>query len=212
MRIDNEFTVQAPLETVWNHLLDVEKVAPCMPGAKLTEVVDERTYRGTTSVKVGPVNLTFAGTVVVEERDDAAHRVVLMAQGMEQKGKGAATASVVSRLDAVESGTKVVMETHLTITGAVAQYGRGMMLDISQRLARQFAQCLEENIEAQGVAIEAAAAQLAEAGLPPPAAPSPVPPVGPAAAEPVKGMRLGLWALWRAIGRLIRRLFGAREV
>src|SRR5438105_11405986 len=134
MQLQSEFVVQAPIEQVWSFLLDVERVAPCMPGAELTEVVDDRTWKGKTNIKVGPVALSFAGTVVMQERDDAAHRVVLKAQGMEQRGKGAASASVVSHLEEVAGGTKVTMQADLTISGAVAQYGRGMIQDISQRL------------------------------------------------------------------------------
>ncbi|HXF36599.1 MAG TPA: SRPBCC family protein, partial [Actinomycetota bacterium] len=93
MLIENEFEVPAPVDRLWEHLLDVERVAPCMPGAELTEVVDDRTWKGKVNVKFGPVSLSFAGTVTMEERDDAAHRVVLKAQGMEQKGKGAASAN-----------------------------------------------------------------------------------------------------------------------
>src|SRR5213083_2801343 len=112
MRIENDFTVQAPIERVWDYLLDVEKVAPCMPGAQLTDIVDDRTWKGKTNIKIGPVSLSFAGTVVMEERDDQAHRVRLAAKGMEQRGKGAASASVVSHLETVEGGgTKVAMET-----------------------------------------------------------------------------------------------------
>ena len=86
MQIQTEFVVRAPIERVWTYLLDVHRVARCVPGAELTEVVDERTWKGKTNVKVGPVALSFAGTVVIQERDDAAHRVVLKAQGMEQRG------------------------------------------------------------------------------------------------------------------------------
>jgi carbon monoxide dehydrogenase subunit G len=229
MRIDNDFTVQAPIEQVWTFLLDVEKVAPCMPGAQLTDVVDDHTWKGKTNIKIGPVSLSFAGTVVMEERDDQAHRVRLAAKGMEQRGKGAASASVVSRLEAVEGGgTKVTMETDLTITGAVAQYGRGMMLDISQRLTREFAQCLETNIMAEGgggattnpsanpaASTEAGVAAEAEsdAGMGgAPMAPDPAPsPPRPIAAKPVKGFRLGLWAFWRAVVRFFKRLFGRKE-
>ena len=192
MRIDSEFTVAAPIDRVWAYLLDVERVAPCMPGAELTEVVDDHTWKGKTSVKVGPVALSFAGTVVVQERDDAAHRVVLKAQGMEQRGKGAASASVVSHLEEVAGGTKVTMQADLTISGAVAQYGRGMIQDISQRLTAEFASCLEQNIMADASTQDATAE---------PAAPAVV-------ARPVKGFRLGLWAAWRAVARFFRRLFG----
>ena len=234
MQIESEFVVQAPIETVWSYLLDVERIAPCMPGAELTEVVDDHTWKGKTNVKVGPVALSFAGTVVLEERDDAAHRVTLNAKGMEQRGKGAASAKVLSFLEEVETGTKVVMQTDLTITGAVAQYGRGMIADISQRLTKEFAACLAANLQAEGV-LEAASAPAPEAGEAPappegegtsvantpaeggpadiwaqkaaPSAPAPV--ARPAVtAKPVKGFRLGLWAFWRAIVRYFSRLFG----
>jgi uncharacterized protein len=219
VRIENDFTVQAPIDRVWEYLLDVEKVAPCMPGAQLTDVVDDHTWKGKTNVKIGPVSLSFAGTVVLEERDDQAHRVRLNAKGMEQRGKGAASAVVVSQLESVDGGnrTKVTMETDLTISGAVAQYGRGMMLDISQRLTREFAQCLETNI----VAAEARAATepggdgtsetTETTGEPQASVDNPAPPPRPApaaVAKPVKGFRLGVWAFWRAVVRFFKRLFG----
>jgi len=155
VRIDSEFTVQAPIERVWRYVLDVDKVAPCLPGAQLTDVVDDHTWKGKTNIKVGPVSLSFVGTVVMEKRDDEAHLVMLKARGMEQRGKGAASAVVVSHLESVDRGTKVSMETDLTITGAISQYGRGMIADISQRLTREFAQCLESNIAAENMASEA---------------------------------------------------------
>jgi uncharacterized protein len=215
VRIDNDFTVQAPIERVWSYLLDVEKVAPCMPGAQLTDIVDDRTWKGKTNIKIGPVSLSFAGTVVLEERDDDAHRVRLKAQGMEQRGKGAASAVVVSHLEAVDGGTKVTMETDMSISGAVAQYGRGMMLDISRRLTREFAQCLEANIVAgeRSSESEAGTATVGEsksepgAGVPDPATSRSA---AQAAAKPVKGFRLGLWAFWRAIVRFFKGLFGGK--
>ena len=88
MLIQNEFTVAAPMDFLWSYLLDVEKIAPCMPGAELTEVVDDHNWKGKLNAKFGPVSMSFAGTVTIESRDDAAHRVVLSAKGMEQKGKG----------------------------------------------------------------------------------------------------------------------------
>jgi len=197
MEIQNEFEVKAPIETVWNYLLDVQRVAPCMPGAELTEVVDDDTYKGKASVKLGPVNLSFAGTVVMQDRDEAAHRVVMKAEGREQRGKGAASALVTSSMVPVEDGTKVSVLADLTITGAVAQYGRGMVQDISQRLAQQFAECLEKNIEAE----TAAGGEGAEAAAAPAAGTT----------APVKGIRLGIWAFWRATVRFFKRLFGSRE-
>jgi carbon monoxide dehydrogenase subunit G len=193
MKLQNEFVVQAPLEHVWSYVLDVERLAPCAPGAELTEVVDDRTWKGRLSVKVGPVAMSFAGTVMLQERDDRAHRAVLKAQGREQRGRGAASAVVTSRMEAAGEGTKVVIETDLSISGAAAQYGRGMIGDISQRMTGEFARCLEERITAEG---------------PPDASASASDRPSPSAAPPVKGGRFGLWVAWRALLRFVRRLFG----
>ena len=221
MLIENEFVVQAPAERVWAHLLDVERVALCMPGAQLTEVVDDHTWKGKTTIKVGPVSLAFAGTVVMEERDDVAHRVVLNAKGMEQRGKGAASARVESHLEEAGNATKVVMKTDLTISGAVAQYGRGMLLDISQRLTREFADCLQASMAAEGAtqASSLGSPLATEEAAPPPgtgdgsgqrvAARTSGPTPRPAGA--VGGLRLFVWALWRAVVRLVRRLIGGRR-
>lgn len=191
MLIENQFEVPAPLEHVWNYLLDVEKVAPCMPGAELTETVDERTWKGKVVVKLGPVSLSFAGTVTMEERDDAAHRVVLKASGMEQRGKGAAQATVTSWLEPADGATRVTISQDITLSGPVAQYSRGMMQDVSARLTEQFAECLKTNMAAEAAAAPGQA-------------------VPTAAAQPVAGLRLALWALFRAIGRFFARLFGRR--
>jgi uncharacterized protein len=207
MRIDNEFVVQAPLDRVWDYLLDVEKIAPCAPGAELTDVVDERTWKGKVNVKVGPVAMSFAGTVTVQERDDAEHRAVLKADGREQRGKGAASAVVTSRLETVDEGTRVVIETDLTISGAAAQYGRGMIGDVSKRLTNEFAKCLQANISAaDSTPVDPSAPPATEArevsGGAAPAV------VSSQQARPVKGFRLAIWALWRAIVRAFKRLFG----
>lgn len=210
MKIDNEFVVPAPLDRVWAYLLDVEKIAPCAPGAELTEVVDERTWKGKMKVKVGPVAMSFAGTVVLQDRDDAAHRAVLKAEGREQKGRGAASAVVTASLGEAEGGTKVSISTDLTISGAAAQYGRGMIGDVSKRLTGEFASCLQANMGAQG-----APGGGDSSGEQPRNSSDPAGAVTPSAgasaltvAKPVKGFRLAAWALWRALVRAIRRLFG----
>jgi carbon monoxide dehydrogenase subunit G len=214
MKIENQFDVAAPIDEVWAFMLDVEKVAPCVPGGELTETVDDRTWKGKVAMKMGPVSLSFTGTVTIQERDDEAHRVVLRAEGREQRGKGAATAASTSRLEADGDSTKVFIETELTITGAVAQYGRGMIGDISQRLTKEFADCLQANITSGRRPAPPAAGEPAASGNPPAkdsgsggnrGAPSEV-----RTARPVKGIRLGLWAMWRAIVRVFRRLFGRR--
>ena len=225
MKIENEFVVAADVEDVWAYVLDVEKVAPCMPGAELTEVVDETTWKGKVAVKLGPVSMSFAGTVKLQERDDQAHRVVLKADGREQRGRGAASATVVATMHEVEGGTNVAFEQDLTITGAAAQYGRGMIQDITVRLTKEFADCLQANIGAEAEARTAGSLGGARsdegAGADPvegssgaaeprsdgPSAAMPTPAVQYATAKPVKGLRLGLWAFWRAIVRFFRRLF-----
>jgi len=204
MLIENEFTVDAPTEFLWSYLLDVEKIAPCMPGAELTDVVDDRNWKGKLNAKFGPVALAFAGTVTMEERDDQAHRVVLHAKGMEQKGKGAANATVTSWLEPpVDGRVTVKMQADITLTGAAAQLSRGLLPEISKKLTQQFADCLQASMAAAEKAEEAAAAGAAAAA--PEAAPKPA-----AVAEPVGGIRLGISAIWSIIVNFFRKLFGLK--
>ena len=200
MLIENEFTVAAPADALWGYLLDVEKIAPCMPGAELTETINDRNWKGTVHAKFGPVSMSFAGTVSMEERDDAAHRVVLKAKGMEQKGKGAANASVTSWLEPTTdpASTTVKMQADITLTGAAAQMSRGLLPDISKKLTQQFADCLQAGMAAEA-ASPAASASPGDAQPPTPPA---------AAAKPVGGIGLGLAALWATIVGFFRRLFG----
>jgi carbon monoxide dehydrogenase subunit G len=197
MLIENEFTVEAPVDFLWNYLLDVEKIAPCMPGAELTEVVDDTNWKGKLNAKFGPVSLAFAGTVTMQERDDAAHRVVLHAKGMEQKGKGAANATVTSWLEPPADGRVTVkMQADITLTGAAAQLSRGLLPEISKKLTQQFADCLQESMAAAEKAEEAGAAA---------AAPQPV-----TAAKPVGGIGLGISAIWSIVVNFFRKLFGLK--
>jgi carbon monoxide dehydrogenase subunit G len=191
MLIQNVFTVPRPVDEVWAYLLDVEQIAPCMPGAELTEAVDERTWKGKVNVKFGPVSMSFSGTVTMDERDDAEHRVKLLAKGMEQRGKGAANATITSWLEPISDGTQLSMDADITLTGAAAQLSRGLLPEVSKKLTAQFAECLRETL-----------ASTAEE------APEGAPPTQPAAAKPVGGLGLGLAALWAAIVGFFRRLLG----
>lgn len=211
MEIENEFTVAASADRLWSYLLDVERIAPCMPGAELTETVDERTWKGKVNMKLGPVSLSFSGTVAIEERDDAAHRVVLRAKGMESKGKGAANAAVTSWLEPGEGVTTVKMVADIQLTGAVAQLSRGLLPEVSRKLTQQFADCLQENM--LGAEEPSMAIGESEPGATTASAP-PAPTARPAArvkAKPIGGLSLGLAALWAAIANLFRRLFGSRR-
>ena len=222
MQIQNDFVVEAPLDAVWNHVLDVGKVAPCMPGAELTETIDATNWKGKVAIKLGPVSMSFAGTVTMTERDDATHHVVLKADGREQRGRGAASALVTANMEAIDDGnTKVAFTTDLTITGAAAQYGRGMIQDISSKLTGEFATCLKANIgaeaDAAAIAVQAAAAPPAppagsgQGDTAPPPAPSPQPTVRYTTAKPVKGVRLGLWAMWQSVVRFVKGIFGGAK-
>ncbi len=193
MLIENEFRVTAPADHLWAYLLDVERVAPCMPGAELTETVDDHTWKGKVNMKLGPISLSFAGTVAMEERDDAARRVVLHARGMEQRGKGAANAVVTSWLERGDGATIVKMQADITLTGTVAQLSRGLLPDVSAKLTQQFADCLQESMtSAEAAEGPAAAEEAAPRGT----------------AEAIGGIRLGLYAIGRAIARFFGRLFG----
>ena len=201
MLIENEFVVPQTVDALWAYLLDVERVAPCMPGAELTDTVDDKTWKGKVNAKFGPVSLSFAGTVTMQERDDAAHRVVLSAKGMEQKGKGAANATVTSWLEPGNGGTTVKMQADITLSGAVAQLSRGLLPEVSKKLTQEFADCLQANMEAGGAAAAASNASEPDAGGPPPS---------PVVAKPVGGIGLGLSAIWSVIVRFFRKLFGRK--
>jgi uncharacterized protein len=192
VQIENAFTVATPVDELWAFLLDVERIAPCMPGAELTETVGERTWKGKVNVKLGPVGMSFAGTVEMTERDDQAHRAVLKAKGMEQRGRGAATATVTSWLEPADAGrTTVRMTADISLSGPAAQMSRGLLPEISRKLTQQFADCLEATI----------GPSVSEPAVSAPAASAP--------AQPVAGFRVGVSALWSAIVAFFRRLIGA---
>ncbi len=202
MEIDNSFEVPVPVPEAWTLLMDIERITPCVPGAELTEVVDDRTYKGKIAVRLGPVNLTFSGQARFEEMDEAAHIAQIKAQGTDARGRGGAQADVTLRIEATEGGARVLIHTELQLSGAVAQYGRGagMVADLAQHLIGQFADCLETQIlgPAQAAATEPAEARGEAAAAE--AAPTP--------AAPVQVGGLGLKVLWNAIVRGLKRLFG----
>ena len=202
MEIENEFDVPAPIDHVWTYLLDVERVAPCMPGAELTEVVDDHTWKGKVNMKLGPFSLAFAGTVTMQERDDQARRIVLAAKGMEQKGQGAANASVTSWLEQGDGVTNVKMRADIHLTGTVAQLSRGLLPEVSRKLTQQFADCLLQSMGAAEVRATESADLAAAVAAPVEATARP---------KPIGGIRLGLAAIWTSIKGFFRRLFGKRE-
>jgi uncharacterized protein len=146
MELTHEFTVAAPVERAWAVLTDIEQIAPCMPGAELTEV-DGDTYRGLVKIKVGPITAQYQGTALLTEKDEAAHRVVLKATGRDTRGQGNAAALVTAVMTEQGEGmTLVSITTDLTVSGRVAQFGRGVMADVSAKLLQQFVDNLEADV------------------------------------------------------------------
>lgn len=179
MEIRDSFTVAAPPEQVWDFLLDVERVAPCMPGAELTDVIDESTWAGRVKMKIGPVTMKYAGRVSRVERDDEERRMRLLAEGSEESGKGGATATVTASVEPTpDGGSHVSIVQDLALSGAAAQFGGRMIADVSAHLTKQFAGNLSEQLSG-----------TAEA---------------PPEAKAVPALRLAVWAMVRAVGRLFR--------
>ncbi|MFF4544998.1 SRPBCC family protein [Streptomyces sp. NPDC001435] len=145
MELQHEFTVPVPVPDAWRALLDIERVAPCMPGATV-EDYDGKTVTGSVKVKVGPITVTYKGTAVFEEQDESAHRIVLIASGRETRGQGTARATVTGTLSELDGGTAVSVRTDLTVTGRPAQFGRGVMAEVGDRVVGQFAACLSERL------------------------------------------------------------------
>jgi uncharacterized protein len=191
VKLEQSFEVDAPLERVWEVLIDVERVAPCLPGAEVTEVGPDGVYRGTFTGKLGPTTAAYRGELKIDSLDEAAHKATMRASGTDKRGQGGAKATMVSTLtERDDGGTQVAVETDFTITCRLARFGRGGMIqDVSNRLLRDFAECLRSGLERPagdgGASAEA------------PAAPLP--------AKPVGGLRLLLGALWDRLRRLFRR-------
>jgi carbon monoxide dehydrogenase subunit G len=184
VRIESAFEVPVPPEQAWDLLMDVPRVIPCMPGATLTETIDDATWKATMSVKLGPISLAFDTDVKREEADASARRARLSAKACESRGRGAAAATIDSWLTALDGGTRVDVATELQLTGPVAQYGRGIVQDVSQQLVQRFAECLKARLVAPPEESDAAVA---------------------GESKPVGGVRLGLGAIWRRITAILSR-------
>jgi uncharacterized protein len=189
VRIENSFDVPASPEAAWELLMDVPRIIPCMPGAKLDEVVADDAWKATMQVKLGPIALTFATNVRREEVDEAAHRVKLAADAREVRNRGNAKATIESSLAGNSGGTHVDLVTELALTGAVAQYGRGMIEDISSQLVSTFAQCIESQLAVEPEEAEQAVASQQQQQQ---------------QQQPVPGLPLFFGALSRALRKRIR--------
>jgi carbon monoxide dehydrogenase subunit G len=185
MKLEQSFTVAAPVEQVWDALIDVERIAPCLPGAEITGQAPDGSYEGNFTVKLGPTTASYRGWLKMESLDEASRTATMHAKGTDKRGQGGANATIVSTLREEGGETTVDVITDFTITGRLARFGRGGMIeDISNRLMRDFAQCLQQRLESgseqAGAATESTAA-------------------------PVRGLSLFFSVLWEHLRRLFRR-------
>jgi uncharacterized protein len=235
MKLEQSFTVAAPIEQVWEALVDVERVAPCLPGAEITGQAPDGSYEGTFTVKLGPATASYRGSLKMDSLDEASRTATMHAKGTDKRGQGGANATIVSSMREEGGETVVDVATDFTITGRLARFGRGGMIeDISKRMMRDFSQCLQATLTSEPAAAEAAPAEAAPAGAAPaeaapaeaeaavasaggaaaeataastpPPTPAPARPA-PQPAKPVHGIRLLLSVLWERI----KRLFGRGE-
>jgi carbon monoxide dehydrogenase subunit G len=186
MLIKNDFEVAEPVDKVWRFFDDIPQVAACLPGAELTDDLGDDRYRGKVAIRVGPVKLQFAGTAEIKERDEAAKRVVLDANGADEKGRGQAALLVTATLASTATGTRVDVAQDLQLAGAAAQYGRGMISDVSSVLMRDFATNMQNRINAMDRGVS---------------------PDQVSGAAPAGGLGIGLRAAWMALKRVARRFF-----
>jgi uncharacterized protein len=189
MLIRNDFEVAEPIDKVWQFFQDIPQVASCLPGAELTESLGEDKYKGTVAIRMGPVRLQFAGIADITQRDEAARRIVVNASGADERGRGQASMVVTATLAAAGRGTKVDVTQDLQLSGAAAQYGRGMISDVSSVLMRDFSTNMADRIARldRGESAEQIAAATATA--------------------PASGFALGLRAAGMALMRVFRRFF-----
>jgi len=214
MQFENSFEVPLPPPEAWSVLLDVPRIAHCFPGAELTEALGNDRYKGRAAVKVGPVNLYFAGDAEIVSKDAAARTARVRAKGSDTKQRGQANATVDFALQSHGTGTRVEVKTDLNLTGAVAQYGRasGLMKEIAGTLLNQFAQNLREELRAEGSPASAKASAGSEApgppdGLSPPAIDAPPNTIVPRTARPLPAFAV----LWTAIKMMIARWLGLKR-
>src|SRR3954447_87381 len=147
MKLENEFTVPASIDQACAVLLDVPRVAPCLPGATVEPGGEDGEFKGAMKIKIGPITASYKGTVKIQEADEAAHRVAMRAQAKDARGQGTAAATITSTMEEVADGTKISVVTDMRVTGPAAQFGRGVMQDVSAKLMTRFADCLAEQMQ-----------------------------------------------------------------
>ena len=202
MQLENSFAVGAPPDRVFAYLLDVNKVVGCVPGAELSEVVDPTTFKGKVKVKVGPITVAYSGTARIADRNDSARSATLEAEGRETTGPGSARAKALMTVEADGAGSTVKIVTDYSVAGRVAQFGRGVMEDVSRRIVNDMAACIKANLEAAEPRSGGGDGPETATAAGPTSAPAPAP----MTAKPINAVPLFFQVLWAGI----RRLFGAK--
>ena len=197
MQLKNSFSVDAPPDRVFAYLLDINKVVGCVPGAELSEVVDSTTFKGKVKVKVGPITVAYNGTARIADRDDAGRSAAIEAEGRETTGPGSARAKALMKVDAEGAGSVVKISTDYSVAGRVAQFGRGVMEDVSRRIINEMAACIKANVEGGEQHAAAVSGGSVSADAPPPVL---------VTARPVNAVSMFFQVLWEGV----RRVFGAR--
>ena len=182
MILDNEFTVDASVDRVWAYFLDVPNLAPCLPGATLVGDDGDGTYQGKVVAALGPVKLNFSGTARIVSADEANHRMVLKAAGSEDRGRGEAEMTITATLAPTSGGTRVTVAQDLSLSGAAANFGRGLVADVTSVLLGSFAECVQANLSGGGTATAVRA-------------------------TPASGLAIGLRATLMALKRVFARFF-----
>lgn len=188
VKIDKTFQVKEPIGKVWKFLSDPKMVVICVPGAKITEVIDERTFKGAISIKVGPIVTNYHGEIKIERLDEADHELELVGKGLDEKGKGSASMKMAGRLRRLEDGgTEVTGSTEISVTGRLAQLGSRMIMEVSNQMFEQFNQKLQESLQSsEGPEVE----------------------VESEAPQPVQAVPLLLSTIWMMVVRFFQRLTG----
>ncbi len=190
MLIKNDIEVAAPVDQVWNYMLDVPRMAPCIPGAEITEDLGDGKYKGKVTTKMGPVTMRFLGDAEITEQDQSGKRIVMTAAGSEEKGKGEANMTMTTTLKSSGSGTSINVTQDLDLSGAAAQYGRGMIEDVTSTLMKSFAGCIQEDVG------RASRGEARAEG---------------STAKSMSGFSVGMQSMLTALKRFFGRLFGRVE-
>ena len=197
VRIEKTFRVQEPIERVWNLLSDPRKVAACVPGAQITEAIDDRNFKGSISVRIGPTVTDYKGEVRIERLDAAAHEIAMVGKGQDVRGKGSASMKMTGKLNAVSAGeTEVVGVSEVNVVGMLAQFGARMINDVSDVIFEEFTKNFQQQLQQEAAPQASASAAQPSATA---AAPAPSPP------KPVNAIALLFSALRATIARIFRR-------